>query len=80
MCNMTVAESFATIIEKIGQSIAESKVNALSEEIGELNKKRHLEMARYLDEHPDDIEGAREKFGVIPYEERRTSWYQHEMM
>lgn len=80
MGNMNVAERFTEIIAGLGESIVRPKIIVLEKQIGDENKKRHIEMARYLDEHPDDIEGAREKFGVIPYEETQNSWYQHEMM
>jgi hypothetical protein len=80
MGNMTVAERLTEIIAGLGESIVRPKINLLEKQIGDENKKRHFEMMIYLDEHPDDIEGAREKFGVVPYEETRNSWYQHEMM
>ena len=80
MGNMSVAERFTEIIAELGQSIVRSKIIVLERQIGDENKKRHLEMAQYLEKYPDDIKGARKKFGVIPYEETENSWYQHEMM
>ncbi len=77
---MNLLERAEGAVNAVGVYIAKFNIARLEAQIRQDYLKREMEIAGYFEKHPDDIDGARKKFGIVPIEDTSNSWYRHEMM